>query len=41
MPQETAIYDLPFPLDTDPVDVASDLQALAERIEQVDRKSVV
>jgi len=35
MPQETAIYDLPFPLDTDAVDVAGDIQALAERIEQV------
>ena len=32
---ETTIYDLPFPTDTDPVDVAGDIQALAERIEAV------
>lgn len=32
---ETTIYDLPFPTDADPVDVAGDIQALAERIEQV------
>ena len=35
MPNETLIYDLPFPIDSDPVDVASDIQALAERIEAV------
>jgi len=35
MPNETAIYDLPFPLQSDAVDVASDIQALAERIEAV------
>jgi predicted RecA/RadA family phage recombinase len=32
---ETAIYDLPYPTDASPVDVAGDLQALAERIEAV------
>jgi hypothetical protein len=32
---ETAIYDLPYPTDSSPVDVAGDFQALAERIEQV------
>lgn len=32
---ETAIYDLPYPTDSSPVDVAGDLQALAERIEAV------
>ena len=32
---ETTIYDIPFPLPSDPVDVASDLQSLAERIEVI------
>ena len=35
MPNETLIYDLPFPTQSDPVDVASDIQSLAERIEAV------
>lgn len=30
---ETTIYDLPYPLPSDPVNVAGDLQSLAERIE--------
>ena len=30
---ETAVYDLPYPTNSDPVDVAGDIQALAERIE--------
>jgi predicted RecA/RadA family phage recombinase len=32
---ETAVYDFPYPLPTDSVDVAGDIQALAERIETV------
>jgi predicted RecA/RadA family phage recombinase len=32
---ETTIYDLPYPTDASPVDVAGDFQALAERIEAV------
>jgi hypothetical protein len=32
---ETAIYDLPYPTDASPVDVAGDLQALAEAIDAV------
>jgi hypothetical protein len=35
MPNQTPLYDIPFPIDSDPVDIASDLQSLAERIEQV------
>ena len=35
MPNETLIYDLPFPIDSDPVNVTGDIQALAERIEAV------
>jgi hypothetical protein len=30
---ETAVYDLPYPVDSDPVNVAGDIQSLAERIE--------
>lgn len=30
---ETPVYDFPYPLSTDPVNVASDIQALAERVE--------
>ena len=32
---ETPVYDFPYPLSTDPVNVASDIQALAERVEFV------
>ena len=32
---ETTIYDLPFPTNTDPVDVAGDIQSLAEAIDAV------
>lgn len=32
---ETTTYDLPYPVDTDPVNVAGDIQSLAERIEVV------
>ena len=32
---ETTIYDLPYPTNTDPVDVAGDLQSLAEAIDAV------
>jgi hypothetical protein len=32
---ETAVYDLPYPTNSDPVDVAGDIQSLAERIEFV------
>jgi hypothetical protein len=32
---ETTTYDIPFPVPSDPVDVASDLQALAERLDVV------
>jgi hypothetical protein len=35
MPNQTPLYDIPFPIDSDPVDITSDLQALAERIEAV------
>ena len=35
MPSQTPLYDIPFPIDSDPVDITSDLQALAERIEAV------
>jgi len=32
---ETTIYDLPYPINADPVDVAGDIQSLAERLEAV------
>lgn len=32
---ETTTYDLPFPVNSDPVNVAADIQALAERIDIV------
>ena len=32
---ETTTYDIPFPLPSDPVNVAGDLQALAERIDVI------
>jgi hypothetical protein len=32
---ETPIYDLPYPLPTDPVNVAGDIQSLASRIEAI------
>ena len=32
---ETPVYDFPYPLSTDPVNVAGDIQELAERIEFV------
>jgi hypothetical protein len=32
---ETNIYDLPYPTNTDPVDVAGDIQSLAEAIDAV------
>ena len=32
---ETSIYDLPYPVNSDPVDVAGDIQSLAERIEVI------
>ena len=32
---ETTTFDIPFPLPTDPVNVAGDLQALAERIDVI------
>jgi hypothetical protein len=35
MAAETSVYDLPYPLPTDQVDVAGDFQALAERIDLV------
>ena len=35
MPNETLIYDLPYPTNSDSVDVAGDIQSLAERIEAV------
>ena len=35
MPNQTPLYDIPFPINSDPVDITSDLQALAERIEAV------
>ena len=30
---ETTVYDLPYPVNSDPVNVAGDIQSLAERIE--------
>ena len=30
---ETTLYDIPFPINSDPVNVAGDMQALAERID--------
>ena len=32
---ETTIYDLPYPVSSDPVDIVGDIQSLAERIEVV------
>ena len=32
---ETTTYDLPYPLSTDPVDVAGDIQSLAEAIDAI------
>ncbi len=32
---ETTIYDLPYPVNSDPVNVAGDIQSLAERIEVI------
>jgi len=32
---ETTVYDLPYPVNSDPVNVAGDIQALAERIEVI------
>lgn len=32
---ETTVYDLPYPLNSDPVDVAGDIQSLADRLELV------
>jgi hypothetical protein len=32
---ETITYDIPYPLPSDPVDVAGDIQALAERIDVI------
>ena len=32
---ETTIYDFPYPLPSDPVDIVGDIQSLAERIETV------
>ena len=32
---ETTIYDFPYPLSSDPVDIVGDIQSLAERIEAV------
>jgi hypothetical protein len=32
---ETTVYDLPYPTNSDPVDVAGDIQDLAERIEVI------
>ena len=32
---ETTIYDFPYPLSSDPVDIVGDIQSLAERIETV------
>lgn len=32
---ETPLYDLPYPIPADPVDVAGDIQLLAERIEDI------
>jgi hypothetical protein len=35
MAAETPVYDLPYPLPTDEVDVAGDIQALADRLDLV------
>jgi hypothetical protein len=35
MPNETLLYDFPYPTNTDPVDVAGDIQSLAEAVEAV------
>jgi len=35
MPNSTAVYDLPYPINTDNVDVAGDIQSLAESIELI------
>ena len=32
---ETTLFDIPFPLNSDPVNVANDMQALAERIDVI------
>jgi hypothetical protein len=32
---ETAVYDLPYPTNSDPVDVAGDIESLAQRIEVI------
>ena len=32
---ETLIYDFPYPLPSDPVDIVGDIQSLAERMESV------
>jgi hypothetical protein len=32
---ETTVYDLPYPVNSDPVNVAGDIQSLAERIEVI------
>jgi hypothetical protein len=32
---ETPLYDIPYPVPSDPVDVAGDIQSLAERLESV------
>ena len=32
---ETTVYDLPYPINSDPVNVAGDIQSLAERIEVI------
>jgi hypothetical protein len=32
---ETPLYDIPYPVPSDPVDVAGDIQSLAERLEAV------
>ena len=32
---ETPLYDIPYPIPSDPVDVAGDIQSLAERLEVV------
>ena len=35
MPAETINYDFPYPINSDPVDVAGDIQALAEAVDAV------
>ena len=35
MAETTTIYDLPYPVASDPVDIVGDIQSLAERIESV------